>query len=86
METAGKTPRRRNCRTCGRKAADIIRAQLDNDTVYLKFPNSAELSRAAEELLKKLKVFQIGEIRERYNSLQMSTTACGTLAVRFLKK
>ncbi len=68
------------------KAADIIRAQLDNDTVYLKFPNSAELSRAAEELLKKLKVFEIGEIRERYNSLQMSTTACGTLAVRFLKK
>ena len=67
-------------------AADIIRAQLDHETVYLKFPNNAELTRAAEELINKMMVFELAEIRERYNSLQMSTTACGTLAVRFLKK
>lgn len=68
------------------KAAEIIRAQLNNETVYLKFPNKDELSAAAEDLLKKQRVFEIAEIREKYNSLQMSTTVNGTLALRFLRK
>ena len=68
------------------KAADMIRAQLDNGTVYLKFPDRNELAAATEDLLKKLKVFEIPEIRAKYNSLQTSTTENGTLAVRFVKK
>ena len=68
------------------KAADMIRAQIGRDTVYLKFPNQNELSAAAEDLLKKQRVFEIREIRERFNSLQTSTTVNGTLALRFMKK
>ena len=68
------------------KAADIIRSQLKSETVYLKFPDKENLAAATEDLLKKLKVFEIPEVREKYNSLQTSTTANGTLAIRFLKK
>ncbi len=68
------------------EAADMIRAQLKNETVYLKFPDKKELSAATEDLLKNLKVFEITEVREKYNSLQNSTTENGTLAIRFLKK
>ena len=67
-------------------AAEIIRSQLGNDTVYLKLPDKAGLEAASEELLKKLRIFEIPEVRERYNSLTTSTTVNGTLAVRFLKK
>lgn len=68
------------------EAAQIIRSQLGNDTVYLKFPGRNEQAAAQEELIKKMKVFEIPEVRERYNSLQISATPNGTLAVRFLKK
>ena len=68
------------------KAADIIRSQLNNETVYIKFPDKNELAAASEDLLKKLKVFEIPEIRAKYNSLQTSTTSEGTLAIRFVKK
>ena len=46
----------------------------------------AAVREASEELLKKLRIFEIPEVRERYNSLTTSTTVSGTLAVRFLKK
>ena len=68
------------------EAARIIRAQLGGGTVYLKFPDKAAVDAAAEELIRKQRVFEIREIRERYNSLQMSATVNGTLALRFLKK
>ena len=68
------------------KAAEMIRAQLDNGTVYLKFPDQKELSAAVEDLLKKQKIFEIPGVLDKYNSLQTSTTANGTLAVRFQKK
>ncbi len=68
------------------KAEAVIRTQLANDTVYLKFPDKGELAAASEDLLKKLRIFEIPEVRANYNSLQTSTTANGTLAVRFVKK
>ena len=68
------------------KAAAVIRAQLDSDTVYLKFPDQNELSAATEELLKKQRLFEISEIRQKYNALQTSSTVNGTLALRLLKQ
>ncbi len=68
------------------RAAAVIRRQLTGDTVYLKFPDRARLDQAAEDLLKKQRVFEITEIRERYNAMQMSSTPNGTLAMRFVKK
>ena len=68
------------------KAAEIIRSQLGGETVYLKFPDKAALTEASEDLLKKLRIFEIPEVREKYNSLQTSPTVNGTLAIRFVKK